>query len=98
MKTYRCAECAQPFPLTQVKRQFCSAGCKQAFHNRAAKRGKRLVPLVMAQRQGRSSVTARRAHSEWCRLVSEYTAEDKAAGRKSMHDFLAVQYSLELRP
>lgn len=93
----KCAECGGCFQPAQVKQVFCSAACKQAYHNRAAKRGKVLVPLVMAHRQGRSSPTGRQAHSEWARLVSQFTAEDKAAGRMTAHDFVRRQHALFLR-
>lgn len=93
----KCAECSGNFSAAQLKQVFCSTTCKQTYHNRAAKRGKVLVPLVMAQRQGRNTPTGKQAHGEWARLVSQFTAEDKAAGRMSAHDFIRRQHTLFLR-
>jgi hypothetical protein len=92
----KCAECPTLFKPTQVKQLFCSGACKQRFHNRSAARGKTLVPLLMASRQGRNTELGRYAQGEWARLAARYTAEDKAAGRMSMHAFLERQQSLGL--
>lgn len=93
----KCAECTTCFQPTQVKQVFCSTPCRQAYHNRAAKRGKVLVPLFMAYREKRSTPAAKQALSEAWRLTAEFRAEDKAAGRMSAHDFIRRQHTLFLR-
>jgi hypothetical protein len=92
----KCAECGTPFPKGQHKKVFCQPKCKQAFHNRSAARGKTLVPLLMASRQGRNTELGKYAQGEWARLVSRFSEEDKAAGRMPMLQFLKRQQALGL--
>ena len=94
----KCAECSTKFKPVQLKQCFCSNACRLAFHNRSAKRGKTLVPLLMAARQDRSGKLGKYAQGEWARLASRFTAEDKAAGRMPMVNFLRRQQALFLKP
>lgn len=82
MKCAECGTCFKPQTPTQL---FCASSCKDVYHNRLGKRGKRLAPLIMASRTLRDSDTAKRAYVESYRLVAEFNAEDKAAGRLSAH-------------
>lgn len=93
----KCAECGACFQPKQHKQAFCQPAHATAWHNRAAKRGKLLVPLLMASREGRSDPTAKWALSEYCRLAGIYRDEDKAAGRMSALNFLKRQQALYLR-
>lgn len=92
----KCAECGGCFTPTQVKQLFCGKTCKQRYHNRSAARGKTLVPLLMASRQGRNTELGRYAQGEWARLASRFAAEDKAAGRMSLFEFVRRQQALGL--
>lgn len=93
----KCAECRACFKPKQLKQAFCQPSCTLAWHNRAAKRGKLLTPLLIASREGRSDPVAKWALSEYCRLAGMYRDEDKAAGRMSALNFLKRQQSLYLR-
>lgn len=97
MATAPCSECGERFTLKQAKQTFCCPAHKLAFHNRSAKRGKQLVPLLMAWRGGRSTKTAKAAFNEACRLISKFSEEDKAAGRPTAHEFVDRQYRMFLR-
>lgn len=97
-RTLKCADCSASFPRTQHKRAFCSTACKQAYHNRMAKRGKTLVPLAMAWRSDRQGEVGQRAFAEFCRGIGEAIAEDKAAGRIAPKAFIGRQYALWLKP
>lgn len=94
----KCAECSATFKRTQHKQVFCGPKCKQAYHNRAAARGKTLVPLALAWRGSRSTATGKRAFTELCAVVSRFNEEDKAAGRMPAAKFLGRQYALFLKP
>lgn len=84
-----CPECNQPFQAVNRTRLFCRPEHKLAFHNRCAARGKVLIPLAMAWRTKRGSGdTAKRAMSEMCRLLDSFAAEDRAAGRMGMTDYV----------
>lgn len=88
----RCAECSTCFKPKQHKQLFCKPACAQRFHNRNGARGKILAPLVMAQREGRTTETAKLAHAAYCRLCADWRDEDKAAGRMAMHAFVEHQF------
>lgn len=91
-----CAECGTRFTSKQTKACFCSRDCRQAFHNRAAARGKTLTPMIMASRQGRGTEVGKLAQAEWARLAARFAEEDKAAGRMSMLQFVKRQHALGL--
>lgn len=93
----KCAECSTCFKPRQITQLFCKPACQQAYHNRMKKRGGRLVPLAMACRENRNTETAKWAHTEWCALVSQFRAEDKAAGRMSAHELIRVQRAVGTR-
>jgi len=93
----KCAECSGTFKPKQAKQIFCATPCRDAYHNRMAKRGKTLAPLVMAYRVKRGGETAKRAHLDYCRLVADFNEADTAAGRMSANVFMAHQYKHWLR-
>lgn len=85
---HTCPECAVRFKGSFDAR-FCSTKHKQAFHNRSAKRGVVMIPLLMAWRGGRGrSAEAKWAYGEMCKLADLWKAEDKAAGRMEMETFV----------
>lgn len=91
----KCAECGACFTRSQYKQVFCQPACKQAFHNRSAKRGKTLVPLLLAWRGDRTG--GKQAFREACAAISRFNAEDKEAGRMPASEFVARQHKLWLR-
>lgn len=93
----KCAECGELFARKQAKQIFCAPACRMAFHNRMAKRGKTLTPLALAYRMKRTSPISKRAHVDFCRVVAQFEAEDKAAGRMTGRAFIAHQYAHWLR-
>jgi hypothetical protein len=87
-KMHTCPECGERFSGS-FDAKFCSVKHKQAFHNRSAKRGVVMIPLIMAWRGGRGGTEqAKWAYSELCRLADFWKAEDKAAGRMDAQQFV----------
>lgn len=84
------------FKPSQAKQLFCRPACKQAYHNRNAARGKTLVPVLMASRQGRGTEIGRLAQAEWARLAARFAEEDRAAGRMTALQFVKRQQALGL--
>lgn len=84
-----CPECGQSFETKSRTKLFCSSAHKLAFHNRCAARGKVIIPLAMAWRGGRGAGdTAKRAFMRMSTLLDGWNAEDRAAGRAPMLDFV----------
>lgn len=82
----KCQECAAVFKAWHSDAHFCSAKHRTAFHNRAAKRGKVMVPIVLAWRGKRGSgTTAKYAFEQMAKLADQMNAEDRAAGRPPMY-------------
>lgn len=92
-KKYRrtCPECGVAF-LGGPDARFCTTTHKDAWHNRAGKRGKVAMPLVQAwaQARGRRGDKELRAWAfrELEKLADYYNAQDRAAGRMSAVDYL----------
>lgn len=87
----RCPECAKLFPLTDLRRRYCTPEHKRAWENRQTGRGQGPVFMAMAWRQGRhrkGSEAAKWAFSEFCIALDRMSAEDKASGRMSALDIL----------
>lgn len=93
----KCAECGATFKRLQAKQLFCEPACRTAYHNRSAKRGKTLVPLLLAWRTKRTGEVSKRALREACQLIAQFNAEDEAADRMSGNAFVARQYAHWLR-
>jgi len=74
---------------------FCTPAHKAAFHNRSSARGRVVIPLLMCTRiqRDRKGTTAPRAWGEARALLDKYAAEDKAAGRMSMVDYVAGKWA-----
>lgn len=93
-----CAECGTEFETKSRTKLFCSSAHKLAVHNRNAARGKVLVPLAMAWEGGgggsNRSETAKRAFRLFTAKLAELNAEDKKAGRMSMHDFVERGFAM----
>lgn len=82
-----CPECGGEVvqPKRGRARTFCQKngdGCKQAFRNRLAVRGKAAVALAQAWRIDRGTgATAKEAFRQFVALLDEFNAEDREAGR-----------------
>lgn len=92
----RCPECLEALEGASPRQMFCSAAHKQAFHNRQTVRGRQLVPLVMAERVTRSGscrdkATGKKARQDSRRLMDRWNAEDRAAGRMAMDEYVALR-------
>lgn len=91
-----CPECSQPFAPSQLRQLFCTADHKAAYHNRATVRGRVLTPLIMAARITRGgsrgdTETGKRARQDAEQLIERWVAEDRAAGRMSAVDYVALR-------
>jgi len=99
-----CAECLAPYRSPQPGQLFCCPAHRTAFQDRLRIRGRQLAPLEMADRATRggsrgdvaTGIAARRAAQ---RLKDRWNAEDKAAGRMPMVEYvrrLARHFELPL--
>jgi predicted nucleic acid-binding Zn ribbon protein len=85
----RCPDCGAAMP---AQRAFCAPACRQRFHNRQAKRGRVIMPYMLAWRGGRGSGgAAKAAFTELCAYLDHCNAQDKAAGRPPMRDYTATK-------
>lgn len=87
-----CPECREPVKAGST---FCSPAHKSAFHNRSSARGRVVIPLLMCARmqRNRKGTSAPKAWTEARTLLDQYAAEDKAAGRISMVDYVAGKWA-----
>lgn len=82
----KCQECGEAFRAWHSDASFCSAAHRTAFHNRAAKRGKVAIPIMLAWRGKRGQgATAKYAFEQMSALADKWNAEDRAAGRPPMY-------------
>lgn len=93
---YLCPECMNPVAAIQPGQIFCCPAHRSAFQNRQRIRGRQLVPFAMADRITRSGTAGtdeareagKQARAVTQRLIARWTAEDKAAGRMPMVDYV----------
>lgn len=91
-----CPECMRRVTAIQPGQIFCSQQHRAAFQNRHRIRGRQLVPFAMADRVTRSGTAGtpdareagKQARAVTQRLIARWVAEDKAAGRMSMVDYV----------
>lgn len=91
-----CPNCGKTFHVLQGPGQhqrFCKGGpvdCGSRFRGRCAARGKILVPLALAWRGGRGKrgTVSADAHAELVAVLDAFAAEDRAAGRPKMDDYV----------
>lgn len=86
-----CQECAATFIPRRVTQTFCCTAHRAAFHNRAMKRGKVIMPLLLtmtslrAARRGTPEFAQCAQARAWVQeLAGRWAREDKLAGRPSM--------------
>jgi hypothetical protein len=98
--TRLCPECLKPvIAKAGSEKTFCVDGHRHVFHNRAAKRGKLLAPLLMAARITRGGsrgdrATGRAARQEAERLMQRWVDEDREKKRMSAVDYIAQRRSV----
>ena len=85
-QTRRCPECGVVLPPSKL---YCGPACRAAFHNRMSKRGRVAMPLALGWRAKRGSGdVAKRGFAELCAYLDRCNAEDVAAGRPPMVEYL----------
>ena len=101
-----CPEC-KPAVRAFVRRHpgqlFCTTAHRDAWNDRAAKRGKVLAPLAIVARLTRNGTrldreTGARAASDQHSLITRWRDEDAAAGRMSHTEYLARRYRAGFDP
>lgn len=100
----RCAECLAPVDTSKDERKmFCSDAHRTAFHNRQTVRGRKAMPLVIVERQTRGGWSKHKragvgiaARKRLRKLIAIWIAEDKAAGRMSMTEYVEQRQRLGL--
>lgn len=98
----RCPECLQavkPSKAAGFRNMFCCETHRQAHHNRATVRGRKLVPLVMAARitrdgSARDKETGKRTRRQSRSLMDAWAREDREAGRMPADEFAALRHKL----
>jgi hypothetical protein len=98
----RCVECLGPVDTARdAKKMFCSDAHRVAFHNRQTVRGRKAMPLVIAERQARGGDRRNRyagagiaARKRLRKLIAAWIAEDRAAGRMSMAEYVELRQRL----
>lgn len=95
-----CPECLGPVNTElDWRKMFCSEAHRVAFHNRQTVRGRKLVPLVMAERLTRSGdrrdrATGILARQRSRRLLDKWAREDREAGRMAADHYVALRERL----
>lgn len=98
----RCPECLAPVDTSKDwRKMFCSDAHRTAYHNRQTVRGRKLVPLVMAERITRSGYcrdkdTGKLARQKSRQLMDLWAREDREAGRMAPDEYVAVRQRLGL--
>jgi hypothetical protein len=96
----RCPECLVPVDTSKDWRKlFCSNEHRTAYHNRQTVRGRKLVPLVMAERITRSGwcrdkETGKLARQKSRQLMDRWNREDREARRMPADEYIAVRERL----
>jgi hypothetical protein len=96
----RCPECLAPVDTSKDWRKlFCSNEHRTAYHNRQTVRGRKLVPLVMAERITRSGycrdkATGILARQKSRQLMDLWNREDREAGRMPADAYIAIREAL----
>lgn len=91
-----CTNCGAMFEVARGPgghRRFCPSGpvdCAARFRARCAARGKIIVPLALAWRgsRGKKGTVGAQAHAELIAVLDAFAAEDRAAGRPKMDDYV----------
>jgi hypothetical protein len=100
----RCVECLGPVDTSRDERKmFCSDAHRTAFHNRQTVRGRKAMPLLIAERITRGgdrryprAAVGIAARKRARALIAQWVAEDKAAGRMAMDEYVELRMRLGL--
>jgi hypothetical protein len=92
-----CAECNEAFTAKDRRAEFCGSKCRLAMNNRRRDRGAQLLDLYVHTRFNRKAAQERNLQTIIDRMVGNWIAEDRAAGRREMRPlddvmFQAVQH------
>lgn len=79
-----CAECGIDFKAKAPHADFCSSPCRMAANNRRMARGAKLFDLYVHQRFNRDEAQAKGVKTIIDRMVANWVAEDREAGRRVM--------------
>jgi hypothetical protein len=98
-----CCECGAAFRIRHgAGRLFCRKACKVAWENRYTVRGRQLMLLVMAAREGTrgkpaAKAAGRRAAQLAREAMQQWRDEDAAAGRASAADYFGLAWAMGYR-
>jgi hypothetical protein len=100
----RCVECLGPVDTSRDERKmFCSDAHRTAFHNRQTVRGRKAMPLLIAERITRGgdrryprAAVGIAARKRARALIAQWVAEDKAANRMAMDEYVELRMRLGL--
>lgn len=100
----RCVECLGPVDTAKdARKMFCSDAHRVAFHNRQTVRGRKAMPLVIAERLTRGGDRRYRragagiiARKRLRKLIAQWVAEDRAGGRMAMDEYVELRQRLGL--
>lgn len=80
-----CAECGLTFrPKRSDRALFCSPACRNLSNARRRDRGAMIYDLLVHQRFNREEAQKKGVRSKVDRMISNWIAEDRAAGRRVM--------------
>ena len=93
---HNCPECGGAVGLSGPRQMFCSTGCRKAHHARETLRGRMLLHFAMAARATRDGTRGDRetgayASAEARELMQRWAEEDRAAGRMSAVEIIALR-------
>ena len=88
-----CRDCGASIRSDSKSKEFCSATCRSAFHNRRKQRGADLYDLFMSLRFDRGVAQDKGAWSLMCRMAALFRLEDQRdrAGSQSWDSIEAVR-------
>jgi len=94
-----CPECGATFSSNGSRQMFCKSDHRAAFHNRQTVRGRVLTPLSIADRITRGGsrgdkITGRAARGDAQKLMDRWAADDRAAGRMNMTEYVRRRKAL----
>lgn len=100
---YKCPECGEPFTATHHRAMFCSPAHQAAFNDRGRVQGRAILLLAKAWREGRhdrdpdDKAAAKAAFADLCRMLDEFSSEDRAASRPKAVKVLRRQQAFNTR-
>lgn len=104
--TRQCPECGAGYSRKHPMQLFCTTAHRDTWNNRAAKRGRVLLPFAQVARATRDGTRGsprdrelgKRAAADMHRLLQRWRDEDAEAGRMPAPDFLVARYRAGFEP